>query len=94
MRTGAVLDRDKLCSPLVVRNWRPGDAVQALGHQKCHKLSRLLNEVGVSRWEKISWPVLTSGGKIAWSRGLPVAAEFAPGSSTREGVAITEDHLS
>jgi tRNA(Ile)-lysidine synthase len=92
--TGAVLDRDKLRRPLVVRNWQPGDTVQALGHQKSHTLSRLLNEAGVSRWEKESWPVLTSGGKIAWSRGLPVAAEFAVGESTRAGVRITEVPLS
>jgi tRNA(Ile)-lysidine synthetase-like protein len=92
--TGAVLDRDKLRVPLVVRNWRPGDAVQAVGHQKSHTLSRLLNEAGVSRWEKESWPVLTSGGKIAWSRGLPVAEEFAAGGSTRAGVVISEVPLS
>jgi tRNA(Ile)-lysidine synthase len=92
--TGAVLDQDKLRKPLVVRNWQPGDAVQALGHQKSHTLSRLLNEAGVSRWEKESWPVLTSGGKIAWSRGLPVAAEFAAGESTRAGVRVTEVPLS
>ena len=92
--TGAVLDRESLRLPLVVRNWRPGDAVQPLGHQKRHKLSRLLNEVGVSRWEKTTWPVLTSGGKIAWTRGLPVAAEFAAGSGTRAGVVITEVPLS
>jgi tRNA(Ile)-lysidine synthase len=92
--TGAVLDRDKLRKPLVVRNWQPGDAVQALGHQKSHTLSRLLNEAGVSRWEKESWPVLTSAGKIAWSCGLPVAAEFAVGESTRAGVRITEVPLS
>ena len=60
--TGAVLDRDRLRVPLMVRNWRPGDSVQLLGHQKRHRLSRLLNELGVSRWEKVSWPVLTSGG--------------------------------
>lgn len=88
--TGAVLDRDKLRVPLVVRNWRPGDAVQPVGHQKPHRLSRLLNEVGISRWEKGSWPVLTSGGKIAWTRGLAVAAEFAVGGTTRAGVVITE----
>lgn len=88
--TGAVLDRDSLTLPLVVRNWQPGDAVQLLGHQKRHKLSRLLNEAGVSRWEKVSWPVLTSGGKIAWARGLTVAAEFAAGPSTRTGVVIDE----
>jgi tRNA(Ile)-lysidine synthase len=88
--TGAVLDRDCLTLPLVVRNWEPGDSVRLLGHQKSHKLSRLLNETGVSRWEKVSWPVVTSGGKIAWIRGLTVAAEFAAGPATRTGVVIDE----
>jgi tRNA(Ile)-lysidine synthase len=92
--TGAVLDRDRLRVPLVVRNWRPADSVHPLGHQKRHRMSRLLNELGVSRWQKVSWPVLTSGGAIAWSRGLPVAAEFAVGASTRAGVVIVEVPLS
>jgi len=88
--TGAVLDRERIGLPLVVRNWRPGDSLQPLGHQKRHKLSRLLNELGVSRWEKVCWPVLACGEKIAWARGLPASVEFAADSSTREGVAITE----
>jgi tRNA(Ile)-lysidine synthetase-like protein len=88
--TGAVLDRGRIGLPLVVRNWRPGDSIQPLGHQKRHKLSRLLNELGVSRWEKLCWPVLACGEKIAWVKGLPVSVEFATDSSTREGVAITE----
>jgi tRNA(Ile)-lysidine synthase len=92
--TGTVLDRERIRLPLVVRNWRPGDSMQPLGHQKRHRLSRLLNELGVSRWDKVSWPVLASGGEIAWVRGLPVAAEFATGSSTREGVVITEVPIS
>lgn len=92
--TGAVLDRNKLGVPLVVRNWRPGDVMRPLGHQKRHALSRLLNELGVSRWEKAGWPVLVSGGRVAWARGLPVAMEFAPGESTRTGVLIVEDPLS
>ncbi len=88
--TGAVLDCERIRLPLVVRNWQPGDSMQPLGHQKPHKLSRLLNELGVSRWEKEGWPVVACGGKIAWTRGLPVSAEFAAGRSTREGVVITE----
>jgi tRNA(Ile)-lysidine synthase len=88
--TGAVLDRGAITLPLVVRNWQPGDSVQILGHQKSHKLSRLLSETGVSRWEKVWWPVVTSGGKIAWSRGLAVAKEFAASPSTRKGVVIEE----
>jgi len=88
--TGAVLDRERIGLPLVVRNWRPGDSLQPLGHQKRHKLSRLLNELGVSRWEKVCWPVLACGEKVAWARGLPVSVEFAADNSTREGVAISE----
>jgi tRNA(Ile)-lysidine synthase len=88
--TGAVLDRGALTLPLVVRNWEPGDRVRLQGHQKSHKLSRLLSETGVSRWEKAQWPVVTSGGKIAWIRGLGVAAEFAVGPTTREAIAIEE----
>jgi tRNA(Ile)-lysidine synthase len=87
---GAVLDRDRLCVPFVVRNWKPGDKIQPLGHRKPHKLSRLLNELGVSRWKKVVWPVVDSGGTIAWTRGLPISAEFAAGSSTRKGVVISE----
>lgn len=88
--TGAVLDRERVGLPLVVRNWRPGDSMRPVGHQKPHKLSRMLNELGVSRWQKVSWPVLESGGKIAWTRGLPVGAEFAVGSFTRQALVISE----
>ncbi len=92
--TGAVLDREKLRLPLVVRNWRPGDAMRPMGHQRQHKLARLLNEKSVSRWEKESWPVLTSGGDLAWVRGLPVSAELAAGEKTRKAVLITEEPAS
>jgi tRNA(Ile)-lysidine synthase len=93
-RTGAVLDRDRLRLPLVVRNWRPGDAMRPFGHQKRHKLARLLNEKSVSRWEKEGWPVLTSAGEVAWVRGLPVSAELAAGAKTRRAVLITEEPAS
>jgi tRNA(Ile)-lysidine synthase len=92
--TGAVLDRARLRVPLVLRNWRPGDSMQPLGHQKRHKLARLLNEIGVSRWEKKVWPVLTTGGQIAWVRGLGAAHEFAAASETRAGVVIVEGQAS
>ena len=68
--------------------------MQPLGHQKRHKLARLLNEIGVSRWEKSSWPVLTSCGQIAWVRGLGAAQQFAAGEETRAGVVIVEDQAS
>jgi len=87
---GSVLNHDALCSPLVLRNWRPGDTFQPLGHRKAHKLKRLLNEKRVSRWERDGWPVLTSGGVIAWVRGFPPGAAYAVTAGTTAAVQIEE----
>jgi len=93
IQRAAVLDRDRLLSPLVLRNWRPGDTLHFLGRQHAHKLKRLLNEKRVSRWERDGWPVLTSGGIVAWARGFPVAAEFAADERTQAGIVIAEESL-
>jgi tRNA(Ile)-lysidine synthase len=92
--TGPVLDRDTLRFPLVLRNWRPGDKLQPQGHRNAHKLKRLLNEKHISRWERNGWPVLTSGGVLAWARGFPIVAEFAASERTRAGIVIAEEPLS
>ena len=88
-----VLDRDRLRSPVVLRNWRPGDRLHPPGHRHAHKLKRMLNEKRISRWERDGWPVVTSGGILAWARGFPVAAEFAAREDTRAGVVIAEEKL-
>ena len=88
---GAVLDRDRLRLPLVLRNWRFGDKLQPAGHQKAHKLKRLLNEKRISRWERDGWPVLTSGGVLVWARGFPVATGFGANEETRTGILIAEE---
>jgi tRNA(Ile)-lysidine synthase len=92
--TGALLDHNRLVEPLVVRNWQAGDALHPQGHQKAHKVGRLLNEKSISPWQKYQWPVLTSGGKLAWVRGLPTSVAFAVGPDTRRTVVITEEPLS
>jgi tRNA(Ile)-lysidine synthase len=88
-----VLDRERLRLPVVLRNWRPGDRMRPLGHRNAQKLKRLLNEKHVSRWERNGWPVLTSGGVLAWARGFHVAAEFAADERTRAGIVIAEEQL-
>jgi tRNA(Ile)-lysidine synthase len=93
-KTGAALDRDRLRVPLELRNWRVGDAMRPVGHQNRHTVARLLNELGASRWEKESWPVLTSAGKLAWVLGLPVADEFAVAEGSRAAVMISEESSS
>jgi tRNA(Ile)-lysidine synthase len=89
----AVLDCAGLQFPLVLRNWRPGDRLQPAGRSKVHKLKHLLNEKGISRWERNGWPVLTSGGEVIWSRGFPVAAKYAAGEKTEAALAIDEEAL-
>jgi tRNA(Ile)-lysidine synthase len=76
---------------LALRNWRPGDRLQPAGSNRVHKLKRLLNEKGVSRWERNGWPVLTSGGEIIWARGLGVAAKYAANEETRTALLIDEE---
>jgi len=94
IQRGFVLDRDALQSPLVLRNWRPGDKLRPCGHRSAHKLKRLLSKKRVSGWEREGWPVLTNGGALVWARGFPVAAEFAATEKTRFGVVITEEPFS
>jgi len=88
---GAVLDRDRLEFPLVLRNWRPGDRFQPVGHRSAHKVKRLLNEKRVSRWERDGWPVVTSGGILVWARGFPAAVAFAANDTTQTGIVIAEE---
>jgi len=92
--TGAILDCHRVREPLLLRNWRPGDAMQPAGHQNRHTLARLLNELGLTRWEKESWPVLESAGIVAWALGLPVAEEFALRDGSRAALVITEESSS
>jgi tRNA(Ile)-lysidine synthase len=91
MEGAAVLDRKRLLEPLVLRSWRPGDAYRPAGHQRPHKLKRLFLERRISRRERMAWPVLTSGGVIAWARGFPVAADFVPDARTQAGIVIAEE---
>ncbi|HZV59913.1 MAG TPA: tRNA lysidine(34) synthetase TilS [Candidatus Eremiobacteraceae bacterium] len=88
---GALLDRDRLREPFVLRNRQGGDALRLATFSNGRKLKRLLNDMHVSRWERQGWPVFTSAGVVAWARGFPVAAEFAPGDETRAVLVIAEE---
>ncbi len=91
--SAANLDRDLLCPPLLFRNWRPGDAYRPAGRQGVQKMKRLFQEYKIPVRERRAWPVLTSGGKLAWAGRLPVAEEFVAGKDTRVAVTIAEETL-
>ena len=89
----ATLDADRVCPPLVLRNWRPGDSYRPVGRGRVRKLKRLLLEGRVAARDRAGWPVLTSDGSLVWARGFPVAAEFAPQAGTRASLVISEEDL-
>jgi len=90
---GEALDAALLRTPLILRNWRPGDSYRPRGRRQLRKLKQMFLANRVPSRERASWPVLESDGKVIWARGMPPAAEFCAGEGTRVGVVIEEDSL-
>jgi tRNA(Ile)-lysidine synthase len=61
---------------LEVRNWRPGDRYCRAGSEE-ERVKLLFQEFRIPLWERRSWPIVTWGGKIAWTRRFGAAKEFA-----------------
>lgn len=87
------LDAGLLRAPLILRNWQPGDAYRPCGHRRIRKLKEMFRLRRVLSRERASWPVLESGGRVAWARGMPPAEEFCAREGTRAGVLIEEHRL-
>lgn len=92
-REFTALDADRLSAPLVLRNWRPGDAYRARGRQQAQKLKAMFLARRVPVSERPSWPVLESAGKVAWAFGMPPADDFCARSGTRVGLVIEEESI-
>lgn len=90
---GAALDAELLIPPLILRNWRPGDAYRPRGHRNTRKLKQMFLVGRIPSGERSEWPVLESAGRVVWSRGMPPADEFSAREGTRAGLMIEEDQL-
>lgn len=88
---GVVLDAERLCTPLILRNWKPGDAYCPSGRHHPHKVARMLIASRINATQRASWPILTSAGRIAWADRMPAAREFSASEATRTGLWIAED---
>ena len=84
------LEWERLTKPLAVRLWRPGDQYQRAGHGRQERLKVLFQEARIPLWERGMWPVLTCGGRIAWTRKFGPAAEFSPSEGCRVAVRVAE----
>ena len=82
------LDWNRISGSLEVRNWRPGDQYQPVGHSGAEKIKVLFQQARVPLWERRHWPVVTMGDAILWARRFGPAAGFAanPGSGQVLGI--------
>ena len=52
---------------LILRNWRPGDAIRLAGSSEEVKIKQLFQERRVPLWQRRNWPVLAQNGEIVWA---------------------------
>ncbi|UCD80672.1 MAG: tRNA lysidine(34) synthetase TilS [Desulfobacterales bacterium] len=65
-------DKDILSFPLVIRNFRPGDAFKPLGVGGTQKLKKFFIDKKVPRSERLKCPILLSRGRIIWVVGYRI----------------------
>jgi tRNA(Ile)-lysidine synthase len=90
---GQALDADLLRAPLILRNWRPGDAYRPRGRRHIQKLKQMFLQNRIPGCERGLWPVLECEGRVIWTRGMLPASEFCAGEQTLLGVSIEEHPL-
>jgi tRNA(Ile)-lysidine synthase len=90
---GGALDAELLRTPLILRNWRPGDSYRPAGRRSIRKLKEMFLRSRVPARARLRWPVLTSDGRVAWVQGMPPAAEFAARENTRKYLVIDAEQL-
>jgi tRNA(Ile)-lysidine synthase len=73
---------------LCVRNWRPGDVFQRVGHSG-EKVKSLFQSSKVLLWDRKHWPVVTAGGNIVWVRQFGPAAGVSATMGSRRILRLT-----
>ncbi len=73
---------------LTVRNWRPGDVFQRVGHSG-EKIKALFQSGRVLLWERKHWPLVTIGAQIIWVRQFGGAAAVSARAGSRNIMRLT-----
>jgi len=84
------LDLSRCGSPLLLRNWRPGDSLRVQGADRAEKIKTLFQDHRIPLWERRAWPVIADGRSIVWTRRFGVASEYAAGPGSSQVVLVRE----
>lgn len=83
----AWLDREQLEAPLQVRSRRPGERIRPLGMGgRSIKLSDLMINARLPERARRNWPIVISGGQVAWIPGLRLCEDFRLQADTKRVV--------
>jgi tRNA(Ile)-lysidine synthase len=86
----AELSLRRLPPVLELRGWKAGDHYRPQGQDRDQKIKEMFQVKRVPSWQRASWPIVSSGDKILWSRMFGAAAEFAASRETSPVVRIWE----
>lgn len=91
--SGAMVDADEVGRHLVVRSWRPGDALRPIGLGGSQKLQDVFVNRKVPRPDRARVPVVTMpDGRIIWVVGFAVDEAFAVSETTNRVVILRATH--
>jgi len=79
----ALIDKDKVLFPLIIRKWQPGDYFQPLGMKGVKKLSDFFVDEKFSLADKEKVWLLTNGEEIVWIIGVRLDDRYKITAETR-----------
>lgn len=85
-----LLNQALLGGELRVRNWRPGDRFRPPHTKAAKKIKELLQELHLTGFERVRWPVVVSGADVIWVRGFAAPTRLWPQAETEPAVVIQE----
>jgi tRNA(Ile)-lysidine synthase len=81
-------DADKLAFPLTFRPWEAGDRMQPLGMKGQKKISDMLIDEKVDRFDKERQMVMLSNSEVAWLLGNRISEAFKVEASTKKVIRL------
>lgn len=89
----AFLDAGRVSFPLLVRNWKKGDAFRPLGMKGHKKLSDFLIDRKVPRAERKRIPLVFKEEELVWVAGYQIGDDFKVTGATRKVLRIELKHV-
>jgi tRNA(Ile)-lysidine synthase len=88
----AWMDLEKLTEPVIVRSRVPGDRIKPIGMDgKSMKLTEFMINIKLPKRLRDGWPLVLSGGEIAWAPGLRLAHPYRLREQTKRILRMSLD---